>query len=132
MGGGSRQASGLGNEWFSWLEKGQTGEEVCKKEVEGVEVAQGEDDDGEVEAGHVRRETTDTAEVGEELAAGDVGEKHVDVEAVLEGRKQIDDERVLDSRKDVTLCIHMLNLSKPDDFRLSEHLHSEAILRLGV
>ena len=38
MGGGSRQASGLGNEWFSWLEKGQTGEEVCKKEVERVEV----------------------------------------------------------------------------------------------
>lgn len=45
----------------------------------------GKDDGGEVEPSDVRRETSCSTKVGEELSSRDVGKQHVDVDGVLIG-----------------------------------------------
>ena len=62
-----------------------------------VKIAEGEDDDGEIEARDVGCEATNAKEMGKELAAGDVRQQHVDVQAVLERRVKVDDEGMPDA-----------------------------------
>jgi hypothetical protein len=107
------------------------GFEIAIDDVEGVEVAEGEDDDREIEAGDVWSEAADTAEVGEELATGDIGKEHVDIQVVLEGGIEVDDERVVDAAKDVALCLDMFDLAQTDDLRLAEDLECEACVTVG-
>ena len=92
-----------------------------------MQVFEGEDDGGEVEAGDVWGEPLGASEVCEEFPSGNVGQEHVDVEAVLKGGIEIDDERVPDAGHDVAFRVDMLHLSEPDDLRLAKNLESETV-----
>ena len=88
-----------------------------------VQVLQHEDDLGGVEAGDGLVEAPKLAEVGEELAAGDVVEEHVEGVVVGEGAEEVGDEGVAgDVGEDGALVAHVLNLLQLYDVRLSEDL----------
>jgi hypothetical protein len=94
-----------------------------------MQISEGKHDRREVEASDVGREPLGAPEVSEELPSWDVGQEHVDIEAVLEGGIEIDNERMPHARHDVTLRINVLNLSESDDLRLAKDLEGEAICR---
>ena len=110
------------------VEEEVLGLEIAVDDVEGVEILEGEDDGGEVEAGDVGGETLCAAEVGEEFSAGDVGKEHVDVEAVLESGEEVDDEGVVHAGEDVAFGVDVLYLAQADDFGFSEDFHGEEVL----
>ena len=92
-----------------------------------MQVSEGEHNGGEVEACDVRCEPLSASEMGEELSSGNVGEKHVDVEAVLECGIEIDDEGVPHAGHDAAFRVYMLHLPKSDDLRLAKNLESETV-----
>ena len=94
-----------------------------------MQVFEGEHDCREVEPGDIWREPLGAPKVCEEFSSGDVGQQHVDVEAVLKGGVEIDDERMPHTRHDVTFCVDMFHLSQSDNLRLAEDLESETVDR---
>jgi hypothetical protein len=63
----------------------------------------------------------------EEFSSGNVGQKHVNVEAVLECGIEIDDKRVPHAGHDVAFRVDMLHLPESDDLRLAKNLESETV-----
>lgn len=127
--------------------------EVAVDDVLGVEVLEGEDQVGGVEAGDVGGEATGAAEVGEELASLHVLEQEVEVLLVLESAEavgeraggqrlssrpeegeqnpQVDDEWVRDVGEGRPLRVEMLDLAQSNDGDLLEDLHGKVVgLRL--
>lgn len=92
-----------------------------------MQISEGENNRGEVEAGDIRREPLSASEVCEEFSSRNVGQEHVDVEAVLECGIEIDDERVPHAGHDVAFRVDMLHLPKSDDLRLAKNLESETV-----
>ena len=94
-----------------------------------MQVFEGKDDCREVEASDVWGEPLSASQVCEEFTSGNVGQQHVDVEAVLEGGVEVDNERMSNTRHDVAFRIDVFDLSKSDNFRLAKDLESETIER---
>jgi hypothetical protein len=94
-----------------------------------MQVFEGKDDCREIEPRDVRCKPLSASEVCEEFSSGNVGQQHVDVEAVLEGGIEIDDERMSNTRHDVAFRVDVFHLSKSDDLRLAKDLESETIDR---
>ena len=94
-----------------------------------MQVLEGKDDCREIEPCDVWRKPLSASKVCEEFTSRDVGQQHVNVEAVLEGGVEIDDERVSDTGHDVAFSIDVFHLSKSDDLRLAKDLESETIDR---
>ena len=92
-----------------------------------MQISEGKHDRREVEACDVGREPLSAPEVSEELPSRDVGQEHVNIEAVLEGGVEIDNERMPHAGHDITLRINVLDLSESDDLRLAKDLEGEAI-----
>jgi len=103
------------------------GLEIPVDDVVSMEVFERQHDAPEVEARDVRCEASRAPEVGEEFAARDVGEEHVDVEVVLERRVEIDDEGVLDAGEDLALGCYVLDLAEADNFGFAQDLHGEVL-----
>ena len=92
-----------------------------------MQVSEGEHDRSEIEAGDVRREPLGASEMCEEFSSRNVGQEHVDVEAVLECGVEIYDERVPHAGHDVAFRVDMLYLSESDDLRLAKDLESKTV-----
>ena len=80
-----------------------------------MQVFEGNDDCREVEPRDVGRKPLSASKVCEKLPSGDVGQQHVDVEAVLKGGIKIDDEGVSHARHDVAFRVDVFHLPQPDD-----------------
>lgn len=90
-----------------------------------VQELEHEDDLGSVEAGHVLVEAAQLAEVGEELAAGNVVEQHIERIMVGEGGEQGRYEGVAgDVAEDGTFVPNVVDLLKADDFGFAQDLES--------
>lgn len=92
-----------------------------------MQIFEGEHDCREVESSDVWREPLSASQVCEELSPRNVGQQHVDVEAILKGGIEIDDERMSYAGHNVALRVDMFHLSQSDDLRLAEDLESETI-----
>ena len=92
-----------------------------------MQISECEDNGGEIEASDVRCKPLSAPEVSEEFASGNVGQEHVNVEAVLEGGIEIDDEGVPHAGHDVAFRVNVLHLSESDDLRLAKDLESETV-----
>ena len=103
--------------------------QVLINNVEEMQISKGEDNGGQIEACDVQGKSLSMSEVVEEFTSGNIGQEHVDVEAVLEGRVQIDNERVPYMGQDGVFHINMLHLSKSDDLRLVTNLESKTVDR---
>merc|ERR1719192_2363366 len=92
-----------------------------------VEIVKSRDNLGRVEEGGCRVEPTSTSQVGEELAATDVGEEHVEEALVFAAPGQVDQEGMIDLLEDVFPILDMFYLLEPDDIVDGEDFESEVL-----
>merc|ERR1719471_2057154 len=92
-----------------------------------MEIVKSRDNLGRVEERGCRVEPASASQVGEELAATDVGEEHVKEALVFAAPGQVDEERMVDLLEDVFLILDMFYLLEPDDIVDGEDFESEVL-----
>mmetsp|Transcript_24613 Transcript_24613/g.42359 ORF Transcript_24613/g.42359 Transcript_24613/m.42359 type:complete len:322 (+) Transcript_24613:581-1546(+) len=104
--------------------------EISVYDADAVEMAEGKDHLGRVEAGDVLGEVLAAAEVEEELAAAEVVQDEVQLAVRLEGVVEPHDERVLHLLEDGLLHHSSGDLPRLDHLFLAHDLHGEVLVRV--